>query len=77
MLFILKARRVVIQRSTLGGDNLCELTWFHVKGISPSLQANKFPRPGARSREELKSDDYFSAPETVGSEVSTADSGQN
>lgn len=77
MLLILKARGVVMQRSTLGGDSLWELTWLHVKGISPSLQAELFPDLEPEAETEPKSDDYSSAAETVGSEVATADSGQN
>jgi len=77
MLLILKARGVLMQRSTLGGDSLWELTWLHVKGISPSLQAELFPDLEPEAETETKSDDYSSAAETVGSEVATADSGQN
>eukprot|EP00249_Psilotum_nudum_P020568 c27761_g1_i1 orf=605-5020(+) len=44
MLLIMHARGVLVQRSTLGGDSLWELTWHHVQEISPSLQADLFPQ---------------------------------
>ncbi|KAL3693188.1 hypothetical protein R1sor_006839 [Riccia sorocarpa] len=43
MLLIMHNRGVLVQRSTLGGDSLWELTWHHVEGISPTLQQELFP----------------------------------
>ncbi|KAF6143444.1 hypothetical protein GIB67_029613 [Kingdonia uniflora] len=39
----MKARGVLIQRSTLGEDSLWELMWLHVNNINPSLQCEVFP----------------------------------
>ena len=76
MLPILKVR-VVMQRSTLGGDNLQKLTWLHVKGISPQLQVEFFTDLDPEAEIEPKSNDYCSQAERVDPEVPTADSGQN
>ncbi|ERN01475.1 hypothetical protein AMTRI_Chr03g54850 [Amborella trichopoda] len=43
MLLVMKAKGVLVQRSTLGGDSLWELTWLHVNGIAPSLHSQVFP----------------------------------
>eukprot|EP01018_Ginkgo_biloba_P015043 Gb_26378 [translate_table: standard] len=43
MLLIMKARGVLVQNSTLGGDSLWELTRRDVQGISPSLKEEFFP----------------------------------
>eukprot|EP00252_Welwitschia_mirabilis_P019550 TRINITY_DN4551_c0_g1_i1.p1 TRINITY_DN4551_c0_g1~~TRINITY_DN4551_c0_g1_i1.p1 ORF type:complete len:676 (-),score=134.62 TRINITY_DN4551_c0_g1_i1:404-2233(-) len=77
ILNVLKAKGIIVQRSTLGGDSLWELTWLHLKGISPSLQAELFPDKETEEETETKSDDYASAAETVSSEVALADSAQN
>lgn len=42
-LLVMKTRKVLVQRSALGGDSLWELTWLHVNNISPSLQSEVFP----------------------------------
>ncbi|XP_077214275.1 ARF guanine-nucleotide exchange factor GNOM-like [Tasmannia lanceolata] len=41
-LLVMKTK-VLVQRSTLGGDSLWELTWLHVNNIAPSLQSEVFP----------------------------------
>lgn len=51
MLLIMKARGVLVQRSTLGCDSLWELTWHHVQDISPSLQAELLPQLESESQE--------------------------
>ncbi|XP_057840986.1 ARF guanine-nucleotide exchange factor GNOM [Cryptomeria japonica] len=71
MLQIMKTRGVLVQRSTLGGDSLWELTWLHVKGISPSLQTELFPDHEQEGEMEPRSDEYSSAAETISSEAAT------
>ncbi|KAG6551263.1 hypothetical protein Mapa_007189 [Marchantia paleacea] len=43
MLLIMHNKGVLVQRSTLSGDSLWELTWHHVEAISPTLQSELFP----------------------------------
>lgn len=42
-LLVMKAKGILVRRSTIGGDSLWELTWLHVNNISPSLQSEVFP----------------------------------
>ncbi|MQL85847.1 hypothetical protein Taro_018380 [Colocasia esculenta] len=42
-LLVMKARGILVRRSTIGGDSLWELTWLHVNNINPSLQSEIFP----------------------------------
>ncbi|CAM6114681.1 unnamed protein product [Calypogeia fissa] len=45
MLLIMHNQGVLVQRSTISGDSLWELTWHHVEGIAPNLQGELFPEP--------------------------------
>ncbi|GAB2234244.1 hypothetical protein Droror1_Dr00003488 [Drosera rotundifolia] len=45
-LVVMKTKGVLAPRSSLGGDSLWELTWLHVKNISPSLQSDVFGAEG-------------------------------
>lgn len=64
MLLIMKARGVLAQRSTLGGDSLWELTWHQVQGISPSLQAELFPELQADESAEVSPTEASIDPES-------------
>lgn len=55
MLLILKARGVLVQKSTLNGDGLWEITWLHIQGISPSLKAECFPDQDPEYKPDPKS----------------------
>ncbi|GAB2297173.1 hypothetical protein Dimus_031286 [Dionaea muscipula] len=52
----MKTKRVLVQRSALGGDSLWELTWLHVKNIAPSLQSELFPSDGSEQNYLLESE---------------------
>jgi brefeldin A-resistance guanine nucleotide exchange factor 1 len=55
MLLILKARGVLVQKSTLNGDGLWEITWLHIQKISPSLKAECFPDQDPEYKPDPKS----------------------
>lgn len=42
-LFVMKAKGVLVQNDSVGGDSFWQLTWLHVKNITPSLQSEVFP----------------------------------
>lgn len=48
-LLVMKAKGVLIQRGSLGGDSLWELTWLHVNNIAPSLQSEVFHDQGSET----------------------------
>ncbi|KAL6547063.1 hypothetical protein OROMI_022784 [Orobanche minor] len=43
ILFVMKAKGVLVPTGTLGGDNIWEQTWLHVNKSFPSLQLEVFP----------------------------------
>lgn len=43
ILLVMKTKGVLVHRTALGGDSLWELTWYHVKNISPAFQLEVFP----------------------------------
>ncbi|KAL6562493.1 hypothetical protein OROGR_003500 [Orobanche gracilis] len=43
ILFIMKAKGVLVPTGTLAGDNIWEQTWLHVNKSFPSLQSEVFP----------------------------------
>uniref|UniRef100_A0A5B7BDY5 Putative ARF guanine-nucleotide exchange factor GNOM-like n=1 Tax=Davidia involucrata TaxID=16924 RepID=A0A5B7BDY5_DAVIN len=42
-LLVMKTRGILVQSDAVGGDSFWQLTWLHVKNISPSLQLQVFP----------------------------------
>jgi brefeldin A-resistance guanine nucleotide exchange factor 1 len=44
-LFVMKTTGLLTPSDTIGGDSFWQLTWLHVKNISPSLQSEVFPAP--------------------------------
>lgn len=55
MLLILKARGVLVQKSTVNGDSLWEMTWLQIQGISPCLKAECFPDQDPEDEPDPKS----------------------
>lgn len=81
MLLILKARGVLVQKSTLNGDSLWEMTWLHIQGISPILKAECFPDQDPEDKPDPKSDPKSNGSEFVedaaaGCEVAINDGSQ-
>ncbi|KAG6534119.1 ARF guanine-nucleotide exchange factor GNOM-like [Zingiber officinale] len=54
ILIAMKSKGILAKRSTIGGDSLWDLTWFHVNNIAPSLQGEVFP---GEETEQLRSGD--------------------
>ncbi len=44
-LFVMKTAGLLTPSDSIGGDSFWQLTWLHVKNISPSLQSEVFPAP--------------------------------
>ncbi|KAK6155063.1 hypothetical protein DH2020_009311 [Rehmannia glutinosa] len=42
-LLVMKTSGILVQSDPVGGDSFWQLTWLHVKNISPSLQLEVFP----------------------------------
>ncbi|KAH0457808.1 hypothetical protein IEQ34_013123 [Dendrobium chrysotoxum] len=42
ILLVMKSTGVLAKNSTVGGDSLWELTWFHLNKFAPSLQSEVF-----------------------------------
>ncbi|XP_059644350.1 ARF guanine-nucleotide exchange factor GNOM-like [Cornus florida] len=42
-LLVMKTRGILVQSDAIAGDSFWQLTWLHVKNISPSLQSEVFP----------------------------------
>ncbi|CAA7387928.1 unnamed protein product [Spirodela intermedia] len=59
-LLVMKAKGILIRRSTIGGDSLWELTWLHVNSISASLQSEVFP--GKELQQDSESPHLGSSP---------------
>lgn len=52
----MKTKGALQQRSTLGGDNLWELTLLHVNNIVPSLQSKVFPDQDSEQSQNRQSE---------------------
>ncbi|KAI0501235.1 hypothetical protein KFK09_016178 [Dendrobium nobile] len=61
ILLVMKSTGVLAKNSTVGGDSLWELTWFHLNKFAPSLQSEVFPEG------ELEQKDHSNQPKTDGS----------
>ncbi|KAM7493379.1 hypothetical protein LguiB_027988 [Lonicera macranthoides] len=42
-LLVMKTRGILVENDSVGGESFWQLTWLHVKNISPSLQLEVFP----------------------------------
>ena len=42
-LFVMKTTGLLVPSDAIGGDSFWQLTWLHVKNITPSLQSEVFP----------------------------------
>eukprot|EP00262_Sarcandra_glabra_P000015 TRINITY_DN10005_c0_g2_i1.p1 TRINITY_DN10005_c0_g2~~TRINITY_DN10005_c0_g2_i1.p1 ORF type:complete len:623 (+),score=81.87 TRINITY_DN10005_c0_g2_i1:79-1869(+) len=66
-LLVMKTKGILLQRSTLGGDSLWELTWLHVNNIAPSLQSEVFPDQESEQGHKQSQTGSLSLPDVTGS----------
>ncbi|KAL3654263.1 hypothetical protein CASFOL_003944 [Castilleja foliolosa] len=57
ILFVMKAKGVLLPTGTLGGDNVWEQTWLHVNKIFPNLQSEVFPNQESEGSKKSSHED--------------------